>query len=156
MSDKKRGSDELSELRRADAARPDPGAEALPVLRNDRRRAAPDVRGDGTPDFVQMATSTSHTQVEASYEINGKHYETLEEVPEEYRKLFPNVAPMAETAPASFGAAQRVAAQRVERTESRASWSPNELDRAASKPGWLKPFVLGMLTALLLGWLLLG
>jgi len=98
-----------------------------------------DSDGDGTPDFVRMATSMSHTQVETSYEINGKHYESLEEVPEEYRKLFPNpgpTAPMADTAPGS------VAAQRVEHTESRASWSPSDLERAefgrsAARPGWL-------------------
>jgi len=122
--------------------------------------------GDGTPDFVQMSTSMSRTQVQTSFEINGKHYETLEEVPEELRKLFTAVGPMvADTTPevveASFGTAPEMVTKRVERTESRASWSPKELERAAlggpaARPGWLKPFVLGMLAALLLGWLLFG
>jgi hypothetical protein len=109
---------------------------------------------DGTPDIVEMATSMSHTRVQTSFEINGKRYETLEEVPEEFRRFFPAVAPTVDTPP-------RLAGRRVERTESRASWSPNQLERAESggtqsRPSWLKPFVLGMLAALLLGWLLFG
>ncbi|MHC4972489.1 MAG: hypothetical protein ACYTG3_09165 [Planctomycetota bacterium] len=104
---------------------------------------------DGTPDFVEMSSSMSHTQVETSYEINGKRYASLEEMPEEYRKLFPAVGSMVEAAPPLMG-------QRVERTESRAAWSPRELERTESRSSWLKPFVLGMLAALLLGWLLFG
>lgn len=121
--------------------------------------------GDGTPDFIQ-STSMSRTQVSASYEINGKHYATLEEVPEELRKLFAaGGAILVETEPevveASVKTAPEAVARRVERTESRASWSERDLERAEfGKPGakasWVKPFMLGMLAALLLGWLLFG
>lgn len=123
---------------------------------------------DGTPDIFQVATSMSRTEVQTSYEINGKRYASLEEVPAEYRELLSTV----DTAPevvveiepevvASLKTAPQVAAQRVERTESHLAWPRRELERADfGKPGarsaWVKPFVLGMLAALLLGWLLFG
>jgi hypothetical protein len=120
-----------------------------------------DKDGDGTPDILQMASSVSHTQVQAIYEINGKRYESLEEVPAEYRSLIAN-ATTVETAPeVVIEVGPEVTAQRVERTESHVSWPRHELERAdfgggESKPDWLKPFVLGLLAALLLGWLLFG
>lgn len=117
--------------------------------------------GDGTPDILQVssATSVSHTQVETSYEIDGKHYASLKEVPEEYRKLLADAAPVVGTAPPVVEktfVAPRTVGHHVKREESRASWSPRTLDRSEPERGWLKPFVLGVLVALLLGWLLFG
>jgi hypothetical protein len=117
--------------------------------------------GDGTPDILQMssATSVSHTQVETSYEIDGKHYASIEEVPEEYRKLLEDAAPVAVPAPPvvqTTPVAPRTLGHRVKRHEEHAAWTPRTLERPDTKPGWLKPFVLGLLTALLLGWLLFG